>query len=242
MQIAPVAGFLSELKTPEGEVAKEAPDYNTRRAQQQGACSACAMSAVYAAESGVGSVQEVAEGLGVPSIFVAAAGALGGGAHGSNHEALGLAAAVMQVLQCLGLVPAPRTTHAHSRVLDALEADAVPPRLVGALSETRKTRADASAGPDVALPKEIPMALRAAVPLPCGDGVGAIASTTKGLWRPKAHCGELVRPGQELGSVVDLFGAVLETVLAPEEGGMLLVLRSKPRVDPGELVAAVVAH
>lgn len=160
------------------------------------------MSAVYAADSGVGSVQETAEGLGVPSIFVAAAGALGGGAHGSNHEALGLAAAVMHVLQNIGLVPAPRTTHAHSRVLDALEADAAPPRLIGALAQQRAETA--ISGPDVALSKEIPMALRAAVPLPCGDGVGAIASTTKGLWRPKAHCGELVRPGQELGSVVIL--------------------------------------
>jgi hypothetical protein len=38
--------------------------------------------------------------------------------------------------------------------------------------------------------------------------------------------------------VVDLFGAVLERVLVPEGGGgLLLVLRSKPRVDPGELVA-----
>lgn len=44
------------------------------------------------------------------------------------------------------------------------------------------------------------------------------------------------------GKQVDLYGVVLETVLAPEGGGMLLVLRSKPRVDPGELVAAVVAH
>lgn len=38
--------------------------------------------------------------------------------------------------------------------------------------------------------------------------------------------------------MVDLFGAVLERVLVPEGGGgVLLVLRSKPRVDPGELVA-----
>ena len=45
---------------------------------------------VWAVDSGSGSVQETAENLGVPSVFVAAAGALGGGAHGSNHDALGL--------------------------------------------------------------------------------------------------------------------------------------------------------
>lgn len=41
--------------------------------------------------------------------------------------------------------------------------------------------------------------------------------------------------------MVDLFGAVQEKVRAPESG-LILVLRSKPRIDPGQLVALVVEH
>jgi hypothetical protein len=98
-QIAPVAGFLSPPAAATADSESGAPGDDKastsaeapRRAQQQRTCGECAMSAgVWAVDSGSGSVQETAENLGVPSVFVAAAGALGGGAHGSNHDALGL--------------------------------------------------------------------------------------------------------------------------------------------------------
>ena len=41
---------------------------------------------------------------------------------------------------------------------------------------------------------------------------------------------------QELGDVLDLFGGVTESPRAAI-GGMLVALRCRPRVDPGELVA-----
>ena len=41
---------------------------------------------------------------------------------------------------------------------------------------------------------------------------------------------------QELGDVLDLFGGVTESPRVVV-GGMLVALRCRPRVDPGELVA-----
>lgn len=94
-QIAPVAGFLQPptvlLGAPRADDVDAAAKLASRRSQQQQTCTDCNMSAgVWAVERGSGTVQEVAEKLGIPSMFVAAAGALGGGAHGSNHDALGL--------------------------------------------------------------------------------------------------------------------------------------------------------
>lgn len=94
-QIAPVAGFLKPPapvpSTPLSDAADDAAKLSTRQSQQQQACADCKMSAgVWAVERGSGTVQEAAEKFGIPSMFVAAAGALGGGAHGSNHDALGL--------------------------------------------------------------------------------------------------------------------------------------------------------
>ena len=92
-QIAPVAGFLSPPSpgTPCSHSGNAETKLTTRRLQQQRTCADCKMSAgVWAVDSGSGTVQDTCEKLGIPSMFVAAAGALGGGAHSSNHDALGL--------------------------------------------------------------------------------------------------------------------------------------------------------
>ena len=54
--------------------------------------------------------------------------------------------------------------------------------------------------------------------------------------RPADPVSAAVVAGQELGDVLDLFGGVTESPRAAI-GGMLVALRCRPRVDPGELVA-----
>ncbi len=103
-QIAPVAGFLKPQAQAPGAPLPEHADavekLASQRSQQQQACTDCKMSAgVWAVDCGSGTVQETAENLGVSSMFVAAAGALGGGAHSSNHDALGLVRSNVDIFQ-----------------------------------------------------------------------------------------------------------------------------------------------
>ena len=124
------------------------------------------------------------------------------------------AAAVTHILSSLGLVNPPQGisgsnggSGSHSRFLEALEDNAItPPKMLGVLSDaysTRKAQSEAAAkaakarGELLPLPPTIPMALRVAVPLPFGDGKGAVAATAKGLWRPRSHCGDIVAPGRD---------------------------------------------
>ena len=107
-QIAPVAGFLQPptalLDSPRADDVDGPAKLASRRSQQQQTCTDCKMSAgVWAVERGSGTVQEAAEKLGIPSMFVAAAGALGGGAHGSNHDALGLVRTSHTVITVLNM-------------------------------------------------------------------------------------------------------------------------------------------
>jgi hypothetical protein len=107
-QIAPVAGFLKPLTPVPGAPLPEDTDaaekLASRRSQQQQACTDCNMSAgVWAVDCGSGTVQDTAEKLGISSMFVAAAGALGGGAHGSNHDALGLVRSSVDIFQFMQL-------------------------------------------------------------------------------------------------------------------------------------------
>ena len=188
-QLAPVAGFLApandKMKAADGSQA-------ARLAQQHAAATACAMTAVWAPAKAAGSVQEAAAVLGVPSVFLAASGALGGGAHGAKHDALGLSAGLRHLLVHLSLLPPHEQPHA--QLLQELELERAPPRKLGAAVEGAEAVTRPAGAP-------VPAALLAAMPMPFGDGVGAVVATAKGMWRPRAHCGDVgaqqsnTRPG-----------------------------------------------
>ena len=193
-QLAPVAGFLApandKMKAADGSQA-------ARLAQQHAAATACAMTAVWAPAKAAGSVQEAAAVLGVPSVFLAASGALGGGAHGAKHDALGLSAGLRHLLVHLSLLPPPLAPHPeqpHAQLLQELELERAPPRKLGAAVEGAEAVTRPPGAP-------VPAALLAAMPWPFGDGVGAVVAKAKGMWRPRAHCGDVgaqqsnTRPG-----------------------------------------------
>jgi predicted deacylase len=57
-----------------------------------------------------------------------------------------------------------------------------------------------------------------------------LRTPTAGWWQPAVDVGELVAAGAPLGTVLDGFGDVLETVTAPE-AGVVLFLTSSPAVQ-----------
>ena len=114
------------------------------------------------------------------------------------------------------------------------------------------------------------MHTRARPALCTGTRSRAVVAQSSGMWLPKAHCGEHVRPGSVLGQIVGLFGELLAECTVPVAGrtgplpsgapegkgggadaqgddvgggggGMLVVLRQRPRVEAGELLALILA-
>lgn len=65
-----------------------------------------------------------------------------------------------------------------------------------------------------------------------------VVAGSGGLFRSEVRLGEHVEAGQRLGIIVDLLGRSIEEIRAPV-GGFLPVLRSWPRIRPGETVALV---
>lgn len=61
------------------------------------------------------------------------------------------------------------------------------------------------------------------------DGWAWLRSPVQGWWQPRVTVGEQVRAGDELGSLLDPFGAELERVVAPADGCPLF-LTSSPAV------------
>jgi predicted deacylase len=57
-----------------------------------------------------------------------------------------------------------------------------------------------------------------------------LRSANEGWWEPVVRAGEVVSQGATLGTVKNLFGDVLEDVIAPEDG-VVLFLTSSPAVD-----------
>jgi uncharacterized protein len=68
-----------------------------------------------------------------------------------------------------------------------------------------------------------------------GDGNTdlSIAARQRGFFISSVELLQTVRHGEELGTVVDLHGEVVQTVRAPQDGVVVLV-RQTPRVEPGE--------
>ena len=62
-----------------------------------------------------------------------------------------------------------------------------------------------------------------------------LRSTEEGWWQPDVRAGDEVRAGSSLGSVRNLFGAVIEPVPAPEDG-VVLFLTTSPAVTADGLL------
>ena len=62
-----------------------------------------------------------------------------------------------------------------------------------------------------------------------------LRTSNRGWWQPAVDVGETVTAGELLGSVLDGFGDVVETITAPETG-VPLFLTSSPAVQAGGLV------
>ena len=58
---------------------------------------------------------------------------------------------------------------------------------------------------------------------PCG---WVPAASADGLWYPRKQLGETVTAGEVLGEIRDIFGTVLETVKARDDGSLLYKLSS----------------
>jgi predicted deacylase len=59
-----------------------------------------------------------------------------------------------------------------------------------------------------------------------------------GIWHPAVVPGQVVCEGDLLGEIVDLFGAVLQQVIAPSAGPLLYVVSSLS-VREGEALIAI---
>lgn len=62
-----------------------------------------------------------------------------------------------------------------------------------------------------------------------------LRTTAGGWWQPAVEVGEIVAAGERLGTVLDGFGEVIDTITAPETG-VPLFLTSSPAVQPGGLL------
>lgn len=62
-----------------------------------------------------------------------------------------------------------------------------------------------------------------------------LRTSSAGWWQPSVGVGEMVAAGDRLGTVLDGFGDVIETVVAPE-AGVPLFLTSSPAVEAGGLL------
>jgi hypothetical protein len=221
-QILPVAGFLRSLTSDKVTTASE-----LRQRQQAALAASCATTAVWSPRFAGRSVLATAQSLSVPAVFLL--GALGGaGAVGPNYSALGLHASLHALLQHLHMAPhAPRVEAGPAEDFSFLVEDRPPPRSIGC-SEVN----DAVEEPGAAV--------AACLPIPWTDGDRSFASLCRhgGMWLPKKHCGDLVSPGDEIGEVLGVWGDTLQKITAPGTSSMtLLILRSRPRVSKGELLA-----
>jgi uncharacterized protein len=62
-----------------------------------------------------------------------------------------------------------------------------------------------------------------------------LRSANEGWWEPVVRAGEVVSKGASLGTVKNLFGEILEEVIAPEDG-VVLFLTMSPAVDADGLL------
>jgi hypothetical protein len=58
------------------------------------------------------------------------------------------------------------------------------------------------------------------------------------MWYPKVAAGDLVRKGQEIGTVRDLFGDILEEIVSPVNG-VILFLTINPSVLENGLLMGI---
>ncbi len=65
-----------------------------------------------------------------------------------------------------------------------------------------------------------------------------LRTSIPGWWQPAVDAGKTVAAGERLGTVLDGFGDVVDTITAPESG-VLLFLTSSPAVQPGGLLLAL---
>ncbi len=71
-----------------------------------------------------------------------------------------------------------------------------------------------------------------------GDLDYAVNSSQAGLFSAQVNLGDRVSSGQCLGRIRDLEGKVVEEILSPEDGVVILI-RSMPRIFAGEIVATL---
>ena len=71
-----------------------------------------------------------------------------------------------------------------------------------------------------------------------GDLDHALNCRSSGLFFPNRTVGDRLKSGDDVGIIRGLHGGVLETVRT-SESGVLVLLRSTPRIFAGELVAAL---
>ena len=62
-----------------------------------------------------------------------------------------------------------------------------------------------------------------------------LRSADEGWWEPVVRAGDVVAPGAHLGAVRNLYGDVVEEVVAPEDG-VVLFLTSSPAVEADGLL------
>ena len=230
-QILPVAGFIRGIaEGPASDNGISVSEAELRQRQQAALATSCATTAVWSPRCAGQSALAAAQSLSIPAVFVL--GALGGGAHGPNYAALGLHASLDALLQHLHMAPhAPRLEAGPTEAFNFLVEDKPLPRTIGCT--------DSGEVGDYAV-EEPGAAVAAALPIPFSDGDRSFASLCRhgGMWQPKKHCGDTVEPGETIGQVVDIWGEELENVtLAAHTTCTLLVLRARPRVTKGELLA-----
>jgi predicted deacylase len=65
-----------------------------------------------------------------------------------------------------------------------------------------------------------------------------MTATKEGFFIPRVELLDLVRSGQEVGRTVDLFGEIIESFRAPQDGAVAM-LRAFPVVKAGDAVCLV---
>jgi predicted deacylase len=70
------------------------------------------------------------------------------------------------------------------------------------------------------------------------DGGAAISSEHDGLYFPSKKAGDIVRKGDPLGVITDLYGETLATITSPIDGLVMFTLATPP-VSKGESIASI---
>lgn len=68
------------------------------------------------------------------------------------------------------------------------------------------------------------------------DTLTSAKSTTTGFFQPVAAIGDKVQQGQEVGTVLDYFGNVVETIVAPMAGTVMMVNQTPPIKSGGSVL------